>query len=322
MKQENIEKNSAIPKMVYNTMLEKILLMREKWAGRKLGLVCSSTGLSAFLAITRFPYEPNLSEIIHKINVEELTVNRENPEVFKELCEQAEIPNFKQLRHDFITNPNVLVRAWVLVRAGFHDTNIISKLFDLEELKFIEENGESFIFFSREAIEARGEVAVSNLFLKEKKYYMNDSIDMFFMYSDFIEEEFRERFFKEGFTEYNHDVLSKLSMQTESKPLKIKYSSFEKKLACKIDGYSFMLPATTAGIKNLGSVFNNCVASYAQKALQKNCTIVYAVRGEEYEICIELSGDEVKQALGKSNSQLGGKNKEVFLKWKSLKHLE
>ncbi len=314
--------HDALPKLVYSRILEKVLLMREKWAGQKLGFVCAAKDFNAFKWIVRFPYEPNISGVIHKINVEGLFVNRENPLCFSELCEKAEIPNFKKLRKEFSTNPMILARCWTLKQAGFRDINIISKLFCVKQIDFIEENSESFIYFVREALAVRSEKSVANLLLKESNYSMKDSIDMFFMYSDYIDADFKKNFLREGFTEYNHDVLSKLAAQTEVKSVKIKYSAAEKKYASKIDGYSFLLPSSTGTIRALGTMFNNCVASYAQKALQKKCTIVYAMHGDEYEICIELLGNKVNQALGKHNCQLGTRNKAVFTKWAEKNMLE
>lgn len=86
--------------------------------------------------------------------------------------------------------------------------------------------------------------------------------------------------------------------------------------------YSFHLPSSTGAIKKLGNVFQNCVASYAQKALKKKCTIVYALHKDEFEICIEVIGSKINQALGKFNNKPGGKNKEALNEWAVKNNLD
>lgn len=306
----------AFSKEVYSAIMEKVHQMREKWAGKKLGLVCTAKDFDAFEWIVRNPYEPNITRVIDLLpqDVSE-KIRRENPLSFSEFCSENGIQNTKSLRKDFAQDPVSLVKSYLFVKAGFKDVNILSRMMTAKELAFITECQDSFIYFASEALKTRSEKSVCNILLKEKEFFMQDTINMLFTYREFVGEDLRQELFESGFTEYVHDTLSKISRAQNSKNVKISYEGFEKKYACKIDGYSFHLPKTTWEIRQLGSIFHNCVAGYAGDALGKRCVIAYMKKDESYELCIEIKKNEVKQAFRGYNSLMTEEQQVPFQKW-------
>lgn len=99
----------------------------------------------------------------------------------------------------------------------------------------------------------------------------------------------------EGFTRYNHDLLMNMynDLHPErnecTKNLAISYTEEEQQLAWESDGYQFCLPEDTDRLLDIGAKMNICVGHlYREKALTKGCTIVYAKKDDEYELCIEV----------------------------------
>lgn len=104
-----------------------------------------------------------------------------------------------------------------------------------------------------------------------------------------------EKIRDEGFTQYNHDLLMNLynDLHPErnecTKNLAISYTEEEQQLAWESDGYQFCLPEDTDRLLDIGAKMNICVGHlYREKALTKGCTIVYAKKDDEYELCIEV----------------------------------
>ena len=70
---------------------------------------------------------------------------------------------------------------------------------------------------------------------------------------------------------------------------KIIYSQEEEKLKWEKNGYKFCLPEDTDRLVDIGYKMNICVGHlYREKAATKKCTIVYAIKENEYELCIEI----------------------------------
>ena len=100
---------------------------------------------------------------------------------------------------------------------------------------------------------------------------------------------------KEGFTEYNHNLLMRIwwdLQPSEGEMFEnkvITYSDEEKNLEWENGGYKFCLPEDTNRLIDIGSKMNICVGHlYRDKAVNKECTIVYAKKADEYELCIEV----------------------------------
>ena len=100
---------------------------------------------------------------------------------------------------------------------------------------------------------------------------------------------------REGFTSYNHDMLMRTYRQAHPEEKdqfenqKIIYSQEEEKLKWEKNGYKFCLPEDTDRLVDIGYKMNICVGHlYRDKAATKKCTIVYAIKEDEYELCIEI----------------------------------
>lgn len=125
-----------------------------------------------------------------------------------------------------------------------------------------------------------------------------------------------------------HDELASLSntMRIVSrgdnsfKPFK--YNDADREVECEIDGFTFLLPKNGMDLARLGSIFHNCVGNYSSYVHNGECIIVYAKKGEEYRLCIELSKEngEYKANQIKSfyNKIPRGEDAEVALKWLEL----
>ncbi|MCR5765999.1 MAG: PcfJ domain-containing protein, partial [Treponema sp.] len=133
----------------------------------------------------------------------------------------------------------------------------------------------------------------------------------------------------EGFTDYNHNLLSEIyeaPQPLQFVNLKITYSEEEKNLEWKNIGYKFCLPEDTRRLVDIGSKMNICVGHlYRDKAVNKDCTIVYVILDNEYELCIELSKQtdhfHLKQVSAFNNIQPHGNALSIFKKWCRTKNI-
>jgi len=97
----------------------------------------------------------------------------------------------------------------------------------------------------------------------------------------------------------------------------IDYTEKEKCCAGQAGRYRFCLPRDTDELRYYGQHFHNCVASYADSALEKRSLIV-AMKLEEYYIaCIEVQRNTIVQALGPCNKELSAEHKEIIRQWAS-----
>ena len=138
---------------------------------------------------------------------------------------------------------------------------------------------------------------------------------------------------KEGFTGYNHNLLMRLYRDTHPEPeeqyvnKEITYSEEEKQLEWENGGYKFCLPEDTKRLVDIGSRMNICVGHlYRDKAVDKECTIVYAVKNNQYELCIEVSKHKdnrfhLVQRSAFNNSNPTGPDMSVFRQWCRVKNI-
>lgn len=130
----------------------------------------------------------------------------------------------------------------------------------------------------------------------------------------------------EGITRYNHDLL--MNMYNDLHPernectrnMSIPYIDEERQLAWECDGYQFCLPEDTDRLLDIGAKMNICVGHlYREKALTKECTIVYAKKDDEYELCIEVHKEmglfRLIQRSAFSNHEPKGAVLLAFNKW-------
>ncbi len=126
---------------------------------------------------------------------------------------------------------------------------------------------------------------------------VTDAFDYFkiLYYEDILSEAIIKKIAREGFTPYNHEMLMRTYRQTHPEEKekfenqKIVYSQDEEKLKWEKNGYKFCLPEDTNRLVDIGYKMNICVGHlYRDKATAKKCTIVYAIKENEYELCIEI----------------------------------
>lgn len=90
-------------------------------------------------------------------------------------------------------------------------------------------------------------------------------------------------------------------------------------LCDSISGYEFKLPENQLELTSLGTSFSNCVAGYADRIRGNRSIVVYAKKGEEFKLCIELRMFEGKYCLEqlkiKKNNIPEGEDAKVALEW-------
>ncbi|MDY4767930.1 MAG: PcfJ domain-containing protein [Treponema sp.] len=175
-----------------------------------------------------------------------------------------------------------------------------------------------FIFFCGYSIPLRGERATWNSLNKEpglSKYEMKDIARMFSRYFTDLKSEEREMVLKDGFTRNVHNTLSNIIRSLKHENHVFEYTERQKRLIDEIDGFKFMLPVDSAAMHTLGSAMHNCVFSYWERVRLGDCTIVYAMKNDEYKACIELSRQHILQVRGDYNSALEGETAKAFKKW-------
>ena len=181
--------------------------------------------------------------------------------------------------------------------------------------------------------EKRAGMLTVELISEKESYNTPDALD--YLINLFIEhllpDNVIRKIGKEGFTEYNHDLLMRMyrdahPQQHESiENQEISYTPEEKELNWENSGYTFCLPEDTNRLLDIGSKMNICVGHlYRDKAVNKQCTIVYAKKGDNYELCIELhkaSNNRFRlfQKSAFSNHEPQGKLQEVFNQWCQVK---
>ena len=136
----------------------------------------------------------------------------------------------------------------------------------------------------------------------------------------------------EGFTRYNHDLLMRAyrdlhpKEEEECKNKEIPYTPEEKQLEWQNGEYKFCLPENTNRLVDIGSKMNICVGHlYRDKAVNKACTIVYAKKGDDYELCIEVAKQNDRFVLVQrsafNNNDPRGDNLAAFNQWRAVKEV-
>ena len=135
-----------------------------------------------------------------------------------------------------------------------------------------------------------------------------------------------KKIINEGLTYYNIKMIKNIFITNKDSHI-IEYSSNEKELEWNYENYNFKLPESTNTLIQIGNEMNNCVGNYYRiPVLRKNCIIVYVLKNEKYQICIELRKKEngkfyVRQEKGKNNKSLTGEDKRVVIEWEQNKNL-
>ena len=217
-------------------------------------------------------------------------------------------------------------------RKGFHFANME---FPLAKLNLLTK-----ICDEKTSIKLLAEIFKNGVYWNDSFHsslYMYSELDFpdayIYLYKLYKEEalstEIVNKIIKEGFTKYNHDMLMKIWNEIHSYGImdyKIEYSASERKLEFESKGFKFCLPDDTRKLVDIGAKMNICVGHlYCDKALKKQCTIVYVERDSEYKMCIELQKEKGKFCLIQvsefSNQPAEGKNREMLAEWCQINNI-
>ena len=335
---EKIE--SLLPYSVIAKAFERLLELAEQFTGVSFAqyreqMNNQKIALYEFFKITMLPMCPNLYDIINHKQIKDRHVHfrykRTDSKIFKRFCRKYKIRNTKVLRKCFIERPEVLITFLHLKDCGFRDMNLYNRVITNEDncIKLRQSNPKDLAFFCHYSIKNRGQKATMNTILRNTSNYeelnlndyFRDGLDMFAKYFKHIPETLKTDILTEGFTKFNHDALANLAYRYENKNITFTYTAEQKKLEDDIDGYSFRLPENSYQLCEIGTSLHNCVASYATSVKKKICTIVYATKNGNYEICIEVRGNEVWQERMDHNQDPGKEQEALLAKWREKHNL-
>ena len=285
---------------------------------------------------------------------------KKNPSAISEFIKLCGIPYTTRTNKIFLQGHRIFLEYLGIWYAGFRDDTVIDRILASDEhrlfastmkavvsfgsklndsknpgLHFIDKpqlfNDISYLFRIFDAKTA--EKLTINLINKKESYNTPDALVYLILL--FIErllpDNVIRKIGKEGFTKYNHDLLMRMYQDTHPNQnesfenQKISYTQEEKELNWDNSGYNFCLPEDTNRLLDIGSKMNICVGHlYCDKAANKQCTIVYAKKADDYELCIELhkaSNNRFRliQKSAFSNHAPKGKLLDVFNQWCRVK---
>jgi hypothetical protein len=119
-----------------------------------------------------------------------------------------------------------------------------------------------------------------------------------------------------------HDELSLKIKTVGKKNITFSYSDTEKVLNAQISNYSFLLAHDTYSLIEAGTKLKICVGSYDQKVLDKKCVIVFVIKDEKIEACLEIYNHNVIQAKTFCNHRPNFELRDVILKYVEQKKLQ
>ena len=314
---------NIIPKTLLSKVYEIFAKLIEDFTQNQIHPTLEDFNVKKMISFTMLPYEeklysPLLSSALTSLKFN-LNVNRNSSNIFNNFLKLNKIRNYRILRKKFIERPSVIITQKILQLAGFSDVNLYIKVLENEKMcdSFDRSPKKSLFFFCKYSIKKRGEIATLNS-LRKARYlglYFEDGLDMFKQFFHLIPSEIKQEILKEGFTEYYHDILAKISYQAKHRKINFKYSEEQKNLQDEIDGYTFALPKSNHQLQEIGATLHNCVASYSDNVKKKSSTIIYAKKEGEYKICIELQGNKIIQEKTNYNTSPQNEDFEVLKKW-------
>lgn len=277
--------------------------------------------------LTKIPFEKNLYPVLTSeyFEDEKFIVDRRESNIYNKFCKSVRIRSYRMLRKSYMERPLSLVTYHKVKRCGFSDVNIFNKILFDRVLSFVfdELYIEALCFFCKKFLKKKNELSLLNVlrkFADEKggihiHYEVRDSLNMFRLYYRYVPKELKTAILSEGMTTFNHDALSEISYKVNHKNRKFSYSKAQKSLEDKIDGYEFCLPADTNELVSVGVEMRNCVASYADDVLKKECTIVYAKKNGKRCLCIEIRGKTVCQERAVRNQRPDGEEEKALISY-------
>ncbi len=259
-----------------------------------------------------FPFAPELNELCKEAVLgptfreieEEL---KKSADGVKKFIQQTGLPYTTKTNRLFLQGHRTFLEYMNIWSMGFRDEKVIEKLMDADFHKIIaasspytlspvlaEDIGFLFQFYDEKTVAK----LMKNRFSSERGCYTtSDALHYMKILreGEHLPQDVIAKIGKEGFTEYNHNLLMRIcrvAQPVEEEHFEnkdINYSEEEKSLEWENEGYKFCLPEDTNRLVDIGSKMNICVGHlYRDKAVNKQCTIVYAKKADEYELCIEV----------------------------------
>ena len=287
-------------------------------------------------ALVYFPYEPALyfsfkiDSNVDMKNLLEAQTYRMDTNCYKNYCNSLGFSSYRTLYKLFLENQDVLLVYCMLKQIGFKDINIINHILSTESigclfLHYHNERNRRLDFFLHWTLPLKGEKNAWKLVEKGFSFtdgkisfsLLNDSLNMFQLYFNDLDEETRRSILKDGFTKYNHDLLSNIGKKIKEKNVDFTYTDEEKALEDEIDGYSFRLPKDYYELVNVATMLHNCAASYKYSILEKRCLVMYGMKKNEYKLCIEVRGKVIHQQRADRNKTPIDGDAVVLGKWRN-----
>ena len=305
------------------------------------------TNFSRLVNFARYPFAPELNvlckeEVLGPSFKEIEAELKRSPDGVKKFINLTGLPYTPQNNKLFLQGHRDFLEYLNIWNLGFRDEKVIEKLIDADFRKVFAANypfgrypvlkeDMAFLF------QFYGEKTIAKLLkesLSSDRDYYSTSDTLHYMKilkeGENLPHDVIEKIDKEGFTSYNHNLLMRIYRDLHPKEEEhfenkdITYSDEEKSLEWENEGYKFCLPEDTNRLVDIGSKMNICVGHlYRDKAVNKQCTIIYAKKADEYELCIEVSKHNNRfrlvQRSAFNNSDPRGNDMAIFKQWCRVK---
>ena len=346
------ESEIKIPEIVTNAAMEILRESTKAIYGFKLTVITKLEGKEKIFAYLERPFDLNIILLknffadfgdFDKIFPYECTDN------YKTICRLLEINPPQSLRKAYAKNPYAIIWYMIFKQLGVQDVNFMQKFFPLDEcitvlpldeFRFIVKTKKvvkmkysarwrAFQYFFKCMLKNKGEKFFMNWLYKfsvKENLTQNqiDIIEMFYKHEDKISAEIKARLWKDGLTNYIHDMISWQIRESLNHlgNVRVIFTPEILEYEAIINGYEFKIVRDTKTLYFVSLELENCVMSYRDKFLKQESIIMVVVKNKKYLACIEIQDKiNIVQALGVHNQRLEGELLFVFEIWTTWKNL-
>ena len=181
------------------------------------------------------------------------------------------------------------------------------------------------IIFLKELVTVKNQVWVAKIFselveesiteIEETMRLIRESAEI---WVELKEKQLANTEFLNGTLEDIHSMLSVRHTVLHNTPHPLDYPTYVSSMQCKIDEFTFLLATDTNEMIIVGKILDICVDRpvYTNKAIRKDCFIMFVYNGHKVKACLEISPElSLVQAKGRSNSMLHGKIALAVKQW-------
>ena len=347
-----------IPNVVTDFAMEILRGEVEAKYGIKPSVLSHIKGKSRIKAFVTRPFDLNvvfLKTFLKDLVVDERSNDAfdkvfpyEQKDNYKKICDCLKIEPPRSLRKAYTFNPYSIVWYMVFRQWGINDVNLMQGFLytdgsicgtPLQDLYYSNEYKKVLCckrvfcdkwvdvdFYCKWLVERKREKKLLrwlNSVSKDNSIsdYQWDILRAFREYFNDLSDEVKDRIARDGLTMYVHDAISTeityLSQKLARKS--VHYDDIVLSYECRINQFEFHLVHDTVMLSKLGTIFNNCVASYRTMILKGQRIIAYLINGSEYLACIEINDSGyIVQALGKYNRKLSEDVNKLVRFWAEL----